>query len=274
MWEGSNGERLQSHLRRRPAARQRTTSRGLPGMNFGIIVGRHYKDEDTNRNGQVTEYDVLVPQKQVVLNEVEVLTSYQNEAGGCEIILHPASESLDFTHPETLWTQAMESDGDLVAIMYLGGRKPVITACVNHIRPDTDGVSWAADSTDGEIAHLKYNTTELKVDSDGNVHIDLDDTAAPPDRSVIIRAGSKVLMTIRYDDAAGETRVELGSGTLEKAVLAEALKSFWDSEVAGHTHTYDIPLHVSGAGPTGAAVAQLPDSGPNNVMTDKVLLEK
>lgn len=250
LW-GTSGERLQGWIRRKIASRARVHSGGFTHSELGLVVGRYFPDEDGNNRGIVTEYDVFLPHYRIILHNVVMKIPYQSVHGGEQITLKAAGVP-DSEDPGALWRNVMESDGDLVTVTFVSGRWPMIDGCVNHIR-DSGSADWHTDSADGEVYSLSYNTTRARVNKDGNVEIDLDDNEAPPDRSLIINAGTKQLMKISYDDGAGEVRIELGSGAIEKLVLGETFQTWWNANVP-HNHT------IGGA--TGAASAGTPHTHP------------
>jgi len=270
LW-GSSGERMQSWIRRRKLAYHgRTDSRGLGNISnaLGLIVARYFKDETGNKSQTYTEYDVLLVNYQVQLNRLPMRMPYQGFDGGTQITLHPATSLPDFANPVGLYQAVMESDGDLVSVSYIGGRFPVIDGCVNHIRT-ADGAPWETDSSDGEVSSHFYNTTRTRINSDGNIEVDFDDTGGAHDRSLIINVDGIQFLKVAQDGASGEVRIELGQGAVEKLVLGDAFKTWFDANVSGHTHIYAIPDHTSATGPTGGAVPVLDP----NILTEKAKVE-
>jgi len=284
-WD-SDGGRLQGWLRRYTNIRGRSQTEGFIRSELGLVIARYFPDDADSKSGKYTEYDVWIPRYQVQISHLSMVTPYAGVSGGNQITLKPADGVPDMSDPFAIHQNVMDSDGDLVMVEYIGGKWPVITGCVNHLRTAGDGTDWHSDSNDGEVYSLFYNTTRARINSDGNVELDLDDAEAPPDRSLIINAGSKQLLKISYDDGAGEVRIELGSGgTLEKVILGETFQSYFNGleGPVSHVHVYTppstgVPLFTTG--PTKPLPPSTPaspiamDSMANDNLTDKVKAEK
>jgi len=272
LW-GADGERLQSHLRRNLSLRNRSVTGGFTGLELGLVVARHYPDDDNNVGKRVTEYDALMLAYQLTLRNLVVKMPYQGVLGGQQVTYTPATTVPDFRQPDDVWRSFMESDGDLVAIQYIGRKWPVIDGCMNHLR--TSGSNdWHTDSTDGAVDALTYNSTRMRVNQDGNLEIDFDDSSGSHDRSLIINVDGTQFLRVTQDAGTGDVRIELGSGaTLEKIVLGESFQTFFDTDVAGHTHAAGSLLDGGGIPCSGATAPAVPNLDVT-VLTDKVKAEK
>lgn len=276
-WD-TDGGRLQGWLRRRENIRGRTATSGFKRNELGLVIARYFPDDPDSKSGKFMEYDVWLPRFQVRIDHISMMTPYAGVSGGNQITLKPAAGVPDMSDPYAIHQNVMDSDGDLVVVAYIGGKWPIIAGCVNHLRTAGDGTDWHSDSTDGEVYSLFYNTTRARINKDGNIEIDLDDSEAPPDRSLIINAGSKQLMKISYDDGAGEVRIELGSGAVEKLVLGETFQTWWDNNVphdhlvAGTTGTGGTDSHTHSVSITSADALTTPF--PDSNLTEKVKAEK
>jgi len=192
---------------------------------------------------------------------------YVGVEGGQQVTLTPASGVPDMSNPDAATQNIVDSDGDLVCVIYIGGNLPMIDGCLNHLRV-SGGADWQTDSTDGAVNALTYNTTRARVDSDGNIEIDFDDTSAAHDRSLTVNVDGTQFFIIKQDGGSGTVRIELGAGAVEKLVLGEAFQTWWASNVPNHTH---IPgTFVVGANPvTGVSGISTIPVMPDANLTDK-----
>jgi hypothetical protein len=172
---GPDGQRLQGWIRRAIDVRGRTNTEGFTRPELGVVVKRYYPDEDGNLSKTFTEYDVFMPRFEVTLYNVMMKNPYIGVEGGQQITLIPANGVPDMSNPETASQNVANTDGDLVCIIYIGGNLPMIDGCMNHLRV-SGGADWHTDSSDGVVNALTYNTTRTRIDDDGNIEIDFDDT--------------------------------------------------------------------------------------------------
>ena len=291
LWEPEGG-RLQAWLMRHSSMRVRSSAAGFSGMQLGLVVARYYVGELGNLRGLFTEYDVWLPWYQLTFRNLEARTSYQGANGGVQITLRPASGVPDMSDPQRGFDALMADDGDLVSVEYLGGKRPVITGCLNHIRgADQHAADWCTGADDGEVYALTYNTTRARINKEGQVEIDLDDSSGAHTRSVVVNVGGEQLLKVFQDPASGDVRIELGSGgSLQKAVLGQSLLDALNQATASggsgihHTHSYlaaptggvptatSEPLQaVAGSVPPLPLVSVSPI--PTSVLTDKVKVE-
>jgi hypothetical protein len=239
-----------------------------------LVIARYYPDEDGNRNGTFTEYDVFVPRWNVTIRNVQMQAPYIGVTGGQQITLTPASGIPDMTNPELVSKNIADSDGDLVCIKYIGGKWPVIDGCLNHLRV-TGGADWHTTSSDGAVYALTYNTTRSRIDKDGNIAIDLDD-AGSHDRSLTVNVDGTQFFVIKQDGGTGDVRIELGAGAVEKLVLGETFQTWWSAALGGNipNHTHSAGTFVVGANPvTGTSGGSTIPAFPNSNLTDKAKVE-
>ena len=286
LWDG-DGVRLQSWLKRGFEIRSRSNPEGFIRDELGLVTARYYKDEEGNQGGIFTEYDVYVPRHQIVLNNLPMKVLYQGIAGGIQATLKVAEGIPDASNSEDLWRQVLESDGDLVSVSFVGGKWPMIDGCMNHVRA-SGAADWQTDSADGEVYALSYNTTRSRVNSDGNIEIDLED-GGDHDRSVIINVSGTQVLKVAQDGSTGDVRIELGNGG-EKVILGETFQTWFNINFASHGHnagtlnvTMALPTVVvpvvgvtDGPIPIGTPFPPAPLAKiemPATNLTDKVLVE-
>jgi len=241
------GLRRQGWISRQDAARRRDPG-FLPAIPaLGLVVGKHYKDETgqelaSNYYGMFTEYDVLLVRDFVVIHNVPLMTTFQGIENAAEVSLTAAEDLPNLEEPDRVWSQVMESTGDLVAITWIDGDWPVIYGSLNHLRGGEDCAGWSEDSTTGPRAGVKYNDVTARIDKDSNVRVDV------PDSKVVEFYVDGDLALKVFNDG-GTVRVDMGSGA-EKVILGESFRSYFNDAdgPANHVHVYTKPDGVGGPG--------------------------
>lgn len=260
---GPDGSRSQGWLRH--VDFDRSTSRpGFPtGALLGVVLEVKHKDDENNPTDSYPVYTVMLADREflgLVLRNVATIGQKMGTNSGLEMTLTPASDTPNIDDPTQAMQNILDSDGDLVIIQYVS-RIPVIWGCMNHIRSG-DSAAWYGDSTDGERMALHHKGTAIMIEDDSTVAINLEDTK---DVTITID-GTEVFKVTRN---GGTSLVELAGGG-ESLVLGDAFKTWFDANVAGHTHTIPAVADTNGdtlipGSSTGGSVPALANSNLSSV---------
>lgn len=223
------GLRAQSFIPRTVGGRDRSLSRPRFGVQLGLVVDIHYKDEDENLHKMFTEYEVYLVMHNLLLRNVPQAASFQGESNGSEATLKAAGGVPDLSNVDSAWDVIMSSSGDLVLVSWIDDRWPIITGCVNHLRrTGEDSAPWYATSSEGPRAAIHYNDVDVVVDNDSNVRIDIED-------SKVVEFYVDGTLALKVFNDAGTVRVDMGNGA-EKVILGETFRTWFNLNYSGHMH--------------------------------------
>lgn len=253
-----DGHKMQMWLTRQAGIRRTPRVGGSQFLELGLVSAVHYKDAESNVSGDVTEYDVILFSTWMTAPNLTTLGFKNSYDSGDEYTLKATTSVPNLEDPTQANQNFLEADGDLVVVAYLSGQYPVIIGTVNHIKAGADAATWCGTSTEGERRAWHHKDVHVLLTKDSELQIDV-----PEDKTVIINvAGSQLFKVTR--DGSGNNTVELGAGG-EALVLGDSFKTWFDSNVASHTHGAGALLDSHGLPCSGITAAAVPNLDSNNL---------
>jgi len=244
---GPDGERLAPYLRRDVVFRCIDRPGTGETTRVGLVTRVHHKDEETNRSGSYAEYDVLLMShlECFEIKRVPTMGFHLASDSGDYAVLRAASELPDTEDDTMFYQNFMDSDGDLVVVIFIEDRFPMIIGTANHLRSGEDSAPWHTNSSEGEVRVTHHRGADVKMTENGDIIISIDGT-----------------QIFRVWDDSGTLKIDLGDASVaERVVLGDTFRDWVNQYTVGvvgglvhHTHAYEN--YPGGAGPIDAESSQ------------------